>query len=430
MNPSSESFLYGAVRQNDLKRAERLLHEGRADPNKMSKILVHACAEGYLEMVKLLITNPFNPANVNLDSEWVYHGVPCITRPIWVAIKSNDLKLLQLLLWKASVKVDLECTNTFLAKSKRFTFECTPLWQAVVSEQESMVNELIKAGANVNAACTIIWSNGPLARHTTTDFLITMAVNKKDIDLCRRLVQHSCDLSARKTRPKGGFTALDVAILMDLPEIFDFLLQHIPAVNANILASAMFTAISSDRDPKYIEALIQHGGYKLGKHWRPAAAMSAEFLQGDNAWIANSDELTYGIACKAEDCCVTLLQCGFKIDTFADHFSWAVKEGMVRLMFQMVRRNPRVLQQSWLNNPEEFGDLPQHAVNWLHQVRRQPALLKGICEARLLRTLKPSPTNIMAVASSVFIQIMGIPLRKLLVGVGSFLVTLLFLILR
>ena len=261
------------------------------------------------------------------------------------------------------MKVDLECTNTFLAKSKQYTFECTPLQRAVASEQESMVNELIKAGANVNAACNIIWSNGSFARHTTADFLITLAVNKKDIGLCRRLVQHICDLSARKTHPKGGLIALDLAISKDLPEIFDFLLQHIPAGNADILASAMFTAISADRDPKYIEALIQHGGYKLGKHWRPTAARSAEFPQGDNAWIANSDELTYGIACKAEDCCVTLLQCGFKIDDFADHFSWAVKQGMVRLMFQMVRLNPRVLQQSWLDDPEEFGDLPQHAVN-------------------------------------------------------------------
>ena len=177
-------------------------------------------------------------------------------------------------------------------------------------------------------------------------------------------------------------------------------MQPIPAGNADILASAMFTAIFEDIDPKYIEALIRCGGYKLGKHWHPVAARSAEFLQGDNAWIANSDELMYGIEVKAEDCCITLLQCGYKIDAIAEHFSFAVKQGMVRLMFQMVRRNSRVLQQSWLDDPEEFGDLSQHAINWLHQVRRQPELLKGIFKARLFRFLKPSPTNIMAVATT------------------------------
>ena len=175
-------------------------------------------AEGYAEIVKLLITNPYNPANVNLDSEWVYCGIQCITRPIWVAVKSKNLKLPQLLLWKASVKVDLEYTNTFVVKgnggpgSKQYTFDCTPLRQAVRSEQESMVNELIKAGTNVNAACTIIWCNGPVAGHTT-DFLITLAVSLKDIGLCCRLVQHSCSLNARKTHPKGGLTAVDLAPL-------------------------------------------------------------------------------------------------------------------------------------------------------------------------------------------------------------------------
>ena len=384
MNPSSESLLYGAVRQNDLRRAKRFLYEGRADPNKMPQILLHACAEGYVDIVELLITNPFNPADVNLDSEWVYCGVPCITRPIWAAVRSKNLKLLQLLLWKAFVKVDLECTKEFVEKpgSWQYTFECTPLWRAVTSGQVSMEEELIKAGANVDATSTIIWATGPAAGQTTTEVLITWATNQRDIALCRRLVQYGCDLSARTAQLGWRITALDLAMILNLPETFEFLLQHIPAGNADILASAMFVALSKVRDPKYVEALIQRGGYKLRKYWRPAAVKSAELPQCDNAYTAKcySDELTYGVAVKDDDCCVTLLQNGFKIDAYAEHFSLAVKQGMVRLMFQMVRRNPLVLPQNWqLNDLEKSGELPQHAVNWLHQVRRQAALLKGIC---------------------------------------------------
>ena len=384
--------MYGAVRQNDLKRAERLLHEGKADPNKIPKILIHACAEGHLEMVELLITNPSNPANVNLDSEWVYRGVPCITRPIWVAVKSKNLKLLRLLLWKAYVKVDLECTKTFVKKGNGrpgHTYECTPLWQAVMHQQEPVEEELIKAGANVNAIKTVIWGDGPgpLARQTTTESLLTYAVGHSRIALCRRLVQHGCDLGARITTPKVAAAALNVAIVHNNHEIVDFLLQHIPAGNDDILASAMLLAISEDRDPKYIKALIQRGGYQLGKHWHPAVVLS------EPEDIA-SDELMYGIEDAAEDCCVTLLQYGYKVDASTEHFSLAVKQGMVRLMFHMVQQNPRVLQQSWLDDPEEFGELPQHAVNWLHKVRRQPDLLKGIGEARLLQALRPSPINI------------------------------------
>ena len=394
MNPSSELLLYGAVRQNDLKRAERLLHEGKADPNKIPKILIHACAEGHLEMVELLITNPSNPANVNLDSEWVYRGVPCITRPIWVAVKSKNLKVLRLLLWKAYVKVDLECTKTFVKKDNGrpgCTYECTPLWQAVMCQQEPVEEELIKAGANVNAIKTVIWGDGPgpLVRQTTTESLLTYAVRCNRIALCRCLIQHGCDLSARSTKPRFAATALDVAIVKNNPEMFYFLLQHIPTGNNDILASAMLLAISEDTGPKYIEALIRRGGYKLGKHWHPASVLSEQEYINEY-----SDELMYGIKVEAEDCCVTLLQYGYKVDASTEHFSLAVKQGMVRLMFHMVQQNPQVLQQSWLHDPEEFGELPQHAVHWLHKVRRQPDLLKGICEARLLQALRPSPTNI------------------------------------
>ena len=389
MNPSNEGYLYGAVRQNDLKRAERLLYEGKADPNKMPKILIHACAEGYLEMVELLITNPSNPANVNLDSEWVYQGTTVITRPVWVAVQAECLELLQLLLRKALVKMDLECTRTFVEEDvacperKEFSHEYTPLWQTVFHvENESVLSiqeELIKAGANIDAKRTLL-ADG----QTLTDSLITYAVDENRMGLCRRLVRHGCDLRATRESPLWAKTALQLAVTRENPELVDFLLRHIPADNAELLLGlAMFEAIDNTYDQKYIEALFQLGGYKMRKRWRKSSKMNDKPF--------DHDELMLGIRLNAEDSCLTLLQYGW---TPKEHFHLAVKKGMVRLMFQMVQRNPRVLLQSWLDDPQEFGELPQHAVNWLYKVRRQPILLKGICKGRLLRSLPLYPTSI------------------------------------
>ena len=91
----------------------------------MPKILIHAYPEGYQEMVKLLITNPFNPANVNLDSEWVYRGIPCITRPIWVAVKSKNFKLL---LEKHTQKADLQPWIGSLMKEGLIQTKCPKYW--------------------------------------------------------------------------------------------------------------------------------------------------------------------------------------------------------------------------------------------------------------------------------------------------------------
>ena len=66
-----------------------------------------------------------------------------------------------------------------------------------------------------------------------------------------------------------------------------------------------------------------------------------------------------------------------------EHFHLAVKKGLVGLIYNMVQLNPQVLQHSWLIDCEDFGKLPEKAVNWLKNLRRQPATLQNLCKARI-----------------------------------------------
>ena len=368
MTPFGGALLYEAVWKNDLKKAKQLLHVRKVDPNKMPKMLVHACVHDYLEMVELLITNPYNPANVNIDTE--YETTNCgkiITRPIWVAIETKNLKLLQLLLQKA--KVDLKCTYSYPGDNGNLQATITPFCRAVELKQTAMLHELLKAGANINCQRIIRYRNGK----TKTFTQLIHCAYTNSVDMCHFLVRNGCDISARSTPPGNSVTALDFAVCFDHPEIAEFLLQNISR-DVSILGTAMWNAIAK-RDPKYVVMLIQYG-YKLQEHWKPLPEQST-----------CTDELLCGIKHSAEDLCVTLLQYGCKVNTSGNHFSLAVKQGLIGLTYNIVQLNPQVLQQSWLNDCNDYGNLPSKVINWLQNIRKQPSTLKDLCKAKMLQNL-------------------------------------------
>ena len=225
-----------------MKKAKQLLYVKKVDPNKMPKILIHACRHGFLEMVELLITNPSNPANVNIDSECVEDGGESITRPIWVAVENNNVQLLQLLLCKATMTVDLDCTKTFVCYEDNDSWEhtITPLQRANWLDCTDIVHELIRAGADVNAGRITTFSDGDT--HSCT--LLMQAVIYKRFNLCRLLVENKCDLTIRSILSFEDYnmTALDIAIEKNLPDYVEFLLQHLPK-DTDILGSAIRVAI-------------------------------------------------------------------------------------------------------------------------------------------------------------------------------------------
>ena len=370
-------FLFDAVWNNNLKKAKQLLYVKKVNPNKMPKILIHACRHGYLEMVELLITNPSNPANVNIDCECVEDGRKGITRPVWVAVENNNVQLLQLLLCKATMEVDLECRKTFICHEGNDSWEhtATPLQDAVGLDCTDIVHELIRAGADLNARRISKHGNGDT--HIIT--LLMLAVMYKRFNLCRLLVENGCDLTIRSVLPDNEMTALDIAIEKNHPDYVEFLLQHLPK-GTDTLGSAIRFAVERN-DSKYIKILLQHG-YKLWVHWNTATDP-----------CTCSDGLLHGIKLSAEVSCITLLQYGCKVDASTEHFSLAVKQGLIGLLYNMVELSPQVLQQSWLNDCKDFGELPGKAVSWIQTIRRQPGTLKDICKAKVL-------TNLSSVASA------------------------------
>ena len=292
MSSSECGLLYDAVRNNELKKAKKLLYAKKVDPNKMPHILIHACTHGYLDMVEVLITNPSSPANVNIDCECDEDGRKSVTRPVWAAVENNNVQLLWLLLCTTK-KVDLECRKTFVCHKAngRYEITSTPLHQAIDNKCTAMVLELIRAGADVNARRTTKFNEGDI--YITTP-LIHAVAKKKRFNLCRLLVKNKCDLTIRGIIEGRPMTALDVAIEENHPDYVEFLLQHLPR-DADILGSAIRFAVECNSS-NYIEVLLQHG-YKLWVHWNPATDP-----------CTCSDGLLHGIKLSAEVSCITLLQ--------------------------------------------------------------------------------------------------------------------------
>ena len=245
MGKHGEAFLYFAARCGRAKSVQQFLHIRKVNPNKMPKILLIACENNHLQVVDLLITNPYNPADVNIECEYEMRNKgKVITRPLFMALEMNNLTLLQLLLYRSTVEVDLECVMSL------FSGDCvqdvsTPINQAVVLRHPAIVQELIKVGIEMSA----------------------------------------------------------------------------------------------------------------------------------------------------ESFCIGLLQYGWKVEASTEHFSLAVKQGLIGLLYNMVQLNPQVLQQSWLNDCQDFGKLPQKAVNWLLNIRRQPGTLKDLCKSRILQNLGSSTST-------------------------------------
>ena len=136
MGKHGEAFLYLAVSSRDAKNVQQFLHIRKVNPNKMPKIL--------LTRVKTIVWRLLNPADVNIECEYEMRNKgKVITCPLFMALEMNNLALLQLLLYRSTVEVDLECMMSL------FYGDCvqdvsTPINQAVVLRHPAIVQKLIK----------------------------------------------------------------------------------------------------------------------------------------------------------------------------------------------------------------------------------------------------------------------------------------------
>ena len=236
-------------------------------------------------MVEFLLTNSVRQADANTEN-WQ-------TRPIWQAIEVGNFEILKLLLQKANEKVDLECRNPFSRDRPGWTvYEdvmLTPLTRAIELGNFEIAQELISAGADVNARCV---TTGPT--EYTVPPIIFAALGYR-LDICWLLLKHDCDVTAHHS-PAPGFnlTALDSAVQtayhfnqrphfkqmlqwvhLNDPDgnddyaLVKLLLKHMPPNN---FSSAMEMALSScgvlGVNMPLAQLLLEHG-YKWQVHWNP-----------------------------------------------------------------------------------------------------------------------------------------------------------------
>ena len=386
------------IETNDFEKAEGLLCRSQVNPDDM---LVDACKREEIKVVQFLITNSVHPANVNADKRQ--------TRPIWEAIETENLELIKLLLQKATtcMKVVLECRKSFSSNRNPLIFPkdfmLTPLIRTIELGNFAIAQELILAGADVNAQCFTTNSNGP------TEFTfppIVVAATGYRLDMCKLLLKHGCDVTAceRPTLifaahlyPYTHVTALDQAayfadhcssqshdyrsewMQQEDPgasceyAVVELLLKHMPKNN---FSSAMEMFIDNfdlrGVDLKGVKLLLAHG-YKWQVHWNS---------------VRISDELMQIIQLPdTEAFFITMLEYGYQVSSSSDHFHSAAKKGLVGLIYSMLEVNPQCLQQKWLNDCKDFGELPEKAVAWLLANSKQPVSLQHFCKARIWQHL-------------------------------------------
>ena len=403
--------LRNAVEANDFKKAEHiledLLHWSQVSPNER---LIDACKHGDLNMVEFLITNSAHPADVNAGF-LIPNSVHSAdvksetrqTRPIWEAIEAENLELLQLLLHKASMKVDLECKMYFSRYRSPWTFKkdfmLTPLTRTIELGNFEIAQELILAGADVNAR--IITTNSTAPTELTMP-PIMVAAKGFYLDICCLLLKHGCDVTANQRSAVQAvpfyryFRALDIAakyadnysrqLLGKDPDtgyaVVKLLLKHMPKNDFSAAMEMFLSSYSREGINKKMNMnqaavkgmrLLLEQGYKWQVHWHP------------KQW---KDELMQIIHLPhLQPCFTIMLEYGYKVSSSSDHFCSAVKKGLVGLIYSMLEVNPQCLQQKWLNDYQDFGELPERAVVWLLAKRKQPVSLQHLCKARIWQHL-------------------------------------------
>ena len=383
-----------AVMSRNLKLTSFLLGDTKANPNvniknvnvntigryqrHFSTPLIEACKMENMSMVKLLLENTSNPADINMVD-----GIGM--RPFSVALKMNNLDLVYMLMRMGDGKLDLNyvCDRNSPLRYTRLVGQnlkkpscCTPLMQAIGMGEEELVIDLIKAGADVNPY--------NLIQQNIIDYSPLMeAVSQDNMGKCAILLQNGSDVNAVSSPNTNSKTALIITAQShksNYPAIAALMLEHgaIHPISKCGRSLPMYLALSHNK-ATLVDLFMKHG-YKLRKY--PCPQNPSVFR----------DELCDGIEADSEDCCVTLLQWGFnvKVNDYP-YFRSAVGQGMTRLVGMLIQLNPQFLQENWLiDNDLPSGTWDNNAnelLDGLTKHRKQPKALRQLCKAAVLQNL-------------------------------------------
>ena len=376
---------------NNLEMVDFLLQNG-ANPNVHVKDtnytgitntpLLIACHRQQLAMVKLLMKNVSQPADINMANDV---GV----RPLSVALKSRNMKLVHLLMHAdgASIELNYACCIQSVydgvsgcSKVFRIQNNYTPLKQAIELGNMVLVERMIQAGADVNSK-NIIEQN-------IIDYTPLMdAVFHGDLDMCHFLLQKGANVNATSSPNTHYKTVLTIAVQSNKPDyvdIVELLLKHGATHSQQKCGRSlpMFLAISQQK-AVLVDLFMKYGyGFK-------------EYLCPHNPLVTR-DELCDAIQTDAEDCCIILLKWGFDISSNNyPYFLKAVEQGMFRLTRMMIELNPQHLQEKWLvlnaNPANTWNPNVSELRDHLLMERKHVKTLQELCKATILQDLTFRP---------------------------------------
>ena len=207
-----EWLLYEAVRDEDEDQVEHLLHEKKIDPNPNPSVplqdntLSMACSNGNLNIVRLLITNKDHPADPNKADKVDKDSLT----PFLVAVVSQHLDMIKLLLNESRVKVDLSVNHHHVY---------TPL---------------------------------------------AMAVQHGNVDVCRLLLEHGSDADDPIQKHHAGIRVIHNAARSGWSHIVKLLLAHGADITSSNSKIRLIRMAMKSRNAENLECCLQYVYSKLG----------------------------------------------------------------------------------------------------------------------------------------------------------------------
>lgn len=170
------SGLLGAVQNNKIEAVKYFLNEG-SNPNiiigeNFASVLILACAEGYLNIVKELISH-----NANINQSDIVGRTP-----LWSAAREGYTDIVRLLLSQQGIDIE---SGTMDGSS--------PLMIAANQGHQNVVKMLIESGANVNK------------RYTDGQTALFDAVRNNDKEMTNLLILYNADKTIKDNEGKTAF---------------------------------------------------------------------------------------------------------------------------------------------------------------------------------------------------------------------------------
>ncbi|CAF2917364.1 unnamed protein product [Rotaria sp. Silwood2] len=348
--------LFNAVKTEDYSKIYNLLHDKKvsastvnyADVNRPS-LLIECCKRSDKKLLQIIIKIEKNQLKTSYEDA---HG----HRAAWYAIENNFIIGIHDLLEHKLIDPNLHDTKTSL----------TPLLQAIEKKRSEIVEELIRAGADVNLP-----PRNP-AYHGLTPLILAIVNGTDEISQC--LINSLCSLNQYV---EDGYTALHYSVIMSRHPTITSLLTAGARTNVRSIygVTPMTLAILCD-DPYSVKILIEHG-YAITRSY---------------PWNEYPFEQAINIHAEGSAMMIAHLGCELKIkqgNRTSNPLTMAANEGLVNLMFLLLNMQPQWINQHWIRKRQYPNALYRlkNVQNELQRMFTNPFRLKQLCRAKISQTI-------------------------------------------